>query len=152
MRLTYLSALLFIIIFSFSCKRASPVEAVPEDRVSAPCGEAVQANASNFDTAPTDAFIITHASITGDCLTVTLGLSSACAGPAIKVLHAPSVAAVYPPQHLLKIALQYGSDCAMPGSGTYSFDLYPIRQKNTNKISVNISGSAGYYKTLTYSY
>ena len=148
MRLTYLSALLFIIIFSFSCKRSSPVEAVPENRASEPCGEAVQANAPDIDTAPTDPFIITDASITGDCLTVTLG-SSACAGPAIKYymrLRSGSLST----QHLLKIALQYGSDYSMPGSNLYL--ISPDKTKEQNKISVNISGSAGYYKTLTYSY
>ena len=151
MKRPYLLALLFI-VFSFSCKRSSPVETIPEERAGDPCGKAVKANASDFETAPTDPFIITDASVSGDCLTVTLGLSSACAEPAIEVLHAPSGAAVYPPQHHLKIALLYGSDCAMPGSKTYSFDLYPIRQKGTNKISLNISGSKGYYKTLLYSY
>lgn len=151
MKRPYLLALLFI-VFSFSCKRSSPVETTPEERAGDPCGKAVKANAFDFDTAPTDPFMITDASISGDCLTVTLGLSSACAEPAIEVLHAPSVAAVYPPSHHIKIALQYGSDCAMPGSRTYSFDLYPIRQKGTNKISLNISGSKGYYKTLLYSY
>lgn len=151
MKQSYLLVLLFI-IFSFSCKRSSPVETIPEERAGEPCGKVVKANAPGFETAPTDPFMITDASISGDCLTVTLGLSSACAEPAIEVLHAPSVAAVFPPLHHIKIALLYGSDCAMPGSRTYSFDLYPIRQKGTNRISLNISGSRGYYTTLLYSY
>jgi hypothetical protein len=150
MKLTYLLIVLLLTIVGFACKRSSPVE---ESRMSQPCGKAVVANAPNFSTVATDVFTITEASISGDCLTVTLGLSSACGEPAsLSILHAPGSAAVYPPLHALKIALTYGSDCAMPGVRTYSFDLYPIRQQKTNKISVSITGTQGYYKTLQYAY
>ncbi len=152
MKLIYLPILLLII--GFSCKRSSPLaENAEKARASQPCGKEVIANAPNFASVTTDVFMINEASISGDCLTVTLGLGSACSDPAsLVVLHAPSAAAVYPPLHALKIALTYGTGCAMPGVRTYSFDLYPIRQKNTNKISINISGQQGYYKTLEYAY
>ncbi len=154
MKLTYLPIVLLLIIVGFSCKRSSHIEENVENaRKSQPCGKAVAANASNFATVTSDAFIINNAAISGDCLTVTLGLSSACADPAsLSILHMPSSAAVFPPLHALKVALTYGTGCSMPGVRTYSFDLYPIRQNNTNKISVNISGQQGYYKTLEYSY
>ncbi|WP_114792187.1 hypothetical protein U0035_10085 [Niabella yanshanensis] len=153
MKLTSLPILL-LIIMGFSCKRSSPVEENVEDaRKSQSCGKAVVANASNFATVTSDAFTIMEASISGDCLTLKLGLASGCTDPAsLDVLHGVSVATVYPQQHALKIALTYGVGCAMPGTRTYHFDLYPIRQKNTNKISVSISGQQGYYKTLEYKY
>lgn len=145
MRNVYLTILLIFIGFSFSCKRSLSAEADKEkDRAEQSCGNAVVANASNFSTISSDYFTINDASISGDCLTVRLGLARACTDPAsFSVLHAPTDAAVYPPLHALKIALTYGTGCAMPGSKSYRFDLYPIRQKNTNKISISISGYQG---------
>lgn len=154
MKLTYLPIVLLLTIVSFSCRRSSPVEEKVENtRKSQPCGKAVEAYATNFATVSSDVFTIADASISGDCLTLKLGLATGCADPAsLSVLHATSVATVYPQQHALKIALKYGTGCTMPELRTYSFDLYPIRQKNTNKILISISGQQGYYKTMEYAY
>ncbi|MCH5715151.1 hypothetical protein [Niabella hibiscisoli] len=141
MKLIYLPILLLIV--GFSCKRSSPVEENTEKaRTSQPCGNAVTANAQNFATVASDVFTIMDASISGDCLTLKLGLASGCTDPAsLDVLHEVSIAAVYPPLHGLKIALTYGVGCAMPGVRTYSFDLYPIRQKTPIKYPSISQGS-----------
>lgn len=154
MKPNYLLLLMVFVIGIASCKRSSPVEEkVEQDRKSQPCGKTVEAYATNFTTVSSDVFTIADASISGDCLTLKLGLATGCADPAsLSVLHATSAATVYPQQHALKIALRYGTGCTTPELRTYSFDLYPIRQKNTNKILIGISGQQGYYKTLEYSY
>ena len=150
MKLTIL--LVLVTVLGFSCKKDDNEVEKEKERISVPCGEEVRANAENFSSVESDNFIITDASVSGDCLTLTLGLGSACSDPEIDVFHSISEAAVFPPQHLLKVAIKYGTGCAMPGIKTFKFDLYPIRQKNTNRISLSISGSEGYYKTLEYIY
>jgi len=154
MKLTYLPIVLMLPIVSFSCKRSSPVEGKMEDaRKSQPCGEAVVANAPNFSTVTTNDFVIADASISGDCLTIKVG-GSGCSGNTWKtdVLHAVSDAAVYPQQHALKVVFTNKELCTAAFVKSFEFDLYPLRQNGTNKISLSIYGSAGYYKTLQYAY
>lgn len=154
MKLTYLSIVLLLTIVSFSCRRSSPVEENADNtRKSQPCGEAVVANAPNFSTVTTDDFVIADASVSGDCLTIKVG-GSGCSGNTWQtdVLHAVSDAAVYPRQHALKVVFTNKELCAAALGKSFEFDLYPLRQKGTNKISLSIYGSAGYYKTLQYAY
>lgn len=153
MKLNYWPAALLLTIVVSSCKRSPVSEEALKARVSEPCGKSVVANATDFGTAASDPFSLMDAVITGDCLTVKLALATGCADPQIlRVLHAPVDAAVYPPSHALKIVLTYGVGCTMPEIRTYNFDLYPIRQKNTNKMSVTISGQRETAKTLQYVY
>lgn len=150
MKLTCLRIVLLLTVVGFSCRRSSLVE---ESRNSQPCGKAVVVNAPDFSTVSTDHFVIADALISGDCLTLKVG-SSGCSGNTWQadILHAVSDAAVYPKQHALKVVFTNRELCAAAFGKSFEFDLYPLRQKGTNKISLSIYGSAGYYKTLAYSY
>ncbi len=151
MKLIYLPVLLLVI--GFSCKRSSPVEDNKEARESQPCGNAVVVNAPNFSTVTTDQFMIADASISGDCLTVKIGGSGGSGNTwRAEVLHAVSDAAVYPQEHSLKVVFANRELCAAVFVKNFEFDLFPLRQKGTNKIFISISGQQGYYKTLEYAY
>ncbi|MCH5600564.1 hypothetical protein [Niabella ginsengisoli] len=143
--------LLFILlpVFVLGCSRNG--DDVSKTRTGEPCGEAVQVTAKSFSTAESDPFSITSASIKGDCLTVTVG-ASGCSSDweKVEVLHGISLTADGLPQNRLKIVLSNKTgDCATSFSKTLQFDLYPLRQKGTNKLTILLYG---YDKTLEYAY
>ena len=140
-------AVLVILLTITACQRDQEINI--DERQGAPCGDAVQINAPNYSTDDSDKFMVIEAAISGDCLTVKLGLSSGCAVPETMLLHSLGDSKIFPQQQLLKVVIPRRTGCAMPGVMSFKYDLFPLRLKNTRKLSITLDG---YDKNLEYRY
>ena len=151
MRFSFIS--LWVLIMLAACNRKN--EAIEEESTS-PCGKPVLVNTAGYDVATTlDG--VTDVSISGDCLTVKAKTDCCTDFSEGDVLYGEaSLATVYPPEHRLKIVLNdkgaTQGACGGICTQSYSFDLTPLKQEGTSKISLRITGAPNYSKTVEYSY
>lgn len=140
-----------MLLLSMACKRSKIVEEINAGN-SEPCGEAVKISNSleDYTNAASATFAITQAAVSGDCLTITVS-SSGCDGKTwqANLLDAGVFPQTVNAQRDLKVTLINKEGCtAVPGR-IFSFDIYPLRMKNTHQVQLNLTG---YHKSLLYSY
>ena len=114
------------------------------------CEKTVLLNNELYNDTKTDNYIITDASVSGDCLEIKFG-ASGCDSKSwiVELVDADQITATLTPYRSLKLALTNNEMCAASFAKTVSFDLLPLRIKGSNELILSLSGLN---KTIIYKY
>ena len=142
----YIAFTLFAVLM-FSCTRQSQNYIATS---AGNCENGITISAYQFSKTSPDDFRITKAAIKGDCLEIAI-TASGCDGGSWKatLVTNGAVAESFPPQMFLKILFKNTEDCDAVHTRTFSYNLKPLRVKETNKLTLNLQGHSG---ALLYEY
>lgn len=114
------------------------------------CGKAVIIDQNSYTKTDTTNYIITNATINGNCLEISFG-SSGCSGNTwiTELVDADAVLESNPVQRKIKLKLTNNELCAAAFKKTVSFDISKLKVSGTKKI---ILGLAGHSDPLIYNF
>jgi len=117
------------------------------------CEQQTIIDASQYQTATSDAASIDSLEITGNCLSITFS-SGGCDGETwqVKLIDSGSVAESLPPQRSLKLTLENEEVCLAQITKTISFDVHELEVDGEVSVWLNISDSDDESEQILYEF